>query len=76
MQQLGIKLFTIPQINDVMLCQASKLWHCTRTIGDIGQFGVVLYQKSSSFRWYSIMKNNRFGDVYDKLTLSWLNTCD
>lgn len=72
----GVKLFTIPQIGDVMLCKASELRHCTKTIGEKGQFGVALYQKSSFFRWYSIVKSNMLHDIYDKLTLSWLHSCD
>lgn len=72
----GLKLFTIPLVGDVMLCRSSELWHCTKTIGDRGQFGIALYQKASFFRWYNILKARMMVDVSDKLVQAWCDSCD
>ena len=45
----GLKLFTIPLVGDVMLCRSSELWHCTKTIGDRGQFGHCIIPESFFF---------------------------
>jgi hypothetical protein len=66
----GLRLFTIPLVGDVMLCKSSELWHCTKTIGCRGQFGVALYQKASFFRWYAVLKSQMVENVQDKLVKS------
>jgi len=52
------ELFFEPQPGDVMLISASDIWHCTRTTGHPGQFGVALFLHVSVLQsWRTVMED-------------------
>ena len=70
----GLNCFFIPKIGDVVLLKSRDLYHCTRTLGSKGQYGIALFQNSHFFRHHAILREKLTQGVSDTLTKSWLHS--